>query len=373
MPAPPARDGVNTSLLDPGTYPTKPRPPLGTAGGTWVGGQIESRRMGNNVVGPWEVDPVLTSLTRAGVPRPTDLDLVFGAGVGATAVAHQLIAVFQSGRASATSSQKVLVNVVLRFPSPEEAAAAAAEMASTSGRPKSSSHGDEPTSYEPVTIPGYPATAAKSYRQDLLGAPWRVLAFTAHGMYVLGQSVEARDSAAGAALAATTLDKQGPLIDQFQATPTDQLAQLPIDPDGLLARTLRPDSGVGELYQPHAQLHFDDDPPRTQTLFDTAHLQLVAKGNTIVYQTPDGASAQKIVDIFAAAMADNQNRIGPRYAPAQGIPGLSTAKCLENKSDAGSSFYCVAVADRYAIEVSTHQELVAHQKVSAQYLMLTST
>ncbi len=68
-----------------------------------------------------------------------------------------------------------------------------------------------------------------------------VVAITAHGPYVLCQSADSAESPDTAAqLIATTLELQQPLIDKYTPTPVDQLAQLPIDPDGLLAHTVPP-------------------------------------------------------------------------------------------------------------------------------------
>lgn len=50
---------VDPTLLDTGTYPTKPRPALGIAGTPLKGAIVEAQRMANYVVGPWEVDPAL--------------------------------------------------------------------------------------------------------------------------------------------------------------------------------------------------------------------------------------------------------------------------------------------------------------------------
>ncbi|OHV04010.1 hypothetical protein BKN37_12115 [Mycobacterium talmoniae] len=372
-----AQGGVDVALLDPGNFPTKPQPPFGNAGDPAKGAGLEARRMAGNVLGPWEVDPSL--VTGMGeVEDAATLNVGDEAGAGDVVAAHNFVTGFSSYRADNSGSgtgiptrRKSLRNVVLRFASPEDAAAAATELADKGASVKSS-FSDEPTVYQPVPIPRYPDAKGSSHNWDVLGH-WAVKSFIAHGPYVLYQYATAQDGAdAAAELIATTLDKQGPLIDQFQPTPVDQLANLPIDPGGVLARTVpRPADnplmyGAGGVYDAHGQLHFDGDPVRSRTIFDAAQLQLVAKAFTNVYQTPDAASAKKIVDGFAGEMTDAQ------FGPAAAIKGLPDAKCLAHKDQTASSFYCVAVADRYAIEVSGSQEPVVHQLVSAQYLMLTS-
>src|SRR5690348_15200691 len=56
---------ADPSALDPGSYPTTPRPPLGEAGTDEVGRFIEGRRMASFVVGPWQVDPTLSRIGSA--------------------------------------------------------------------------------------------------------------------------------------------------------------------------------------------------------------------------------------------------------------------------------------------------------------------
>lgn len=354
---------VDLALLDPGNYPTKPRPPLGSAGDTHTGAFLEGARMGANVLGPWEVDPALVAHPQAG-ERPSNFALLFSVDATKAAQEHRLVAVFTSSRTD-TSAEKNLVNSVMRFPSPEDAAAAATDMAAAAANAVVFGN---LVPYDPLPIPRYPDTSGLTHKWDKL-EKWDVQAFTAHGPYVLAQFANSTESAEAAAeVVATTLDKQGPVIDQFEPTAIDQLKDLPIDPDGLLARTLPPEKENGAIYGPVTQLHFDNEPLRSKTLFDDAHLQQVATGRVQVYQTPDNASAQKIVDGFAAESADHE------MTPSAGVKGLPAAKCLIHKGSkvTGNSFYCVAAADRYTIEVSAVQELDAHQLVSAQYLMLTA-
>lgn len=366
VPAPAGQ--VDLTQLNPGNYPTTPRPPLGTAGDAQRGKTLESLRMANYLVGPWEVDPELLEGAMADTVDTKLLDHLFGVGIGAVAAAHHLTAGFAAQRFSRTQ-QKSLVHVVLRFPNPQDAAAATAQMAKT-GSNTPPAPGEAPAQYQRVPIPRHPETSGMSHLWDDNGH-WSTMAFTSHGPYVLGQFVSSQDSTDAAVdLIATMLDRQGPLIDQFQPTPTDQLANLPIDPDGLLARTLPPGEGDGTVTDPPAQLLRDNDPPRSKRLFDRAHLQRVGHGATTVYQTPDIGSAQQIVDGFTAEATDI-GFDGHQLVPAAGIQGMPGARCFTPKESGASPHYCLATADHYAIEVTAAQERDAHQLISAQYLMLT--
>lgn len=378
---------VDVAQLDPGNYPTKPQQPLGAVGDDRKGAWIEARRLAANVVGPWEVDPALIASEQvaglSGVVKDSNaLNVILADGepIGAAAAAHNFVVGFSStrhhyqGPAKAENDQKSLINLVLRFPSPEDATAAAADMTAASASVQGFA-AIAPQATHPIPVPRHPATAAVTF-DGLAGAT--VLAYTAHGTYVLCQQAYSKDGAEAAAeLVAGTLDKQGPLIDQFKTTPVDQLKDLPIDPDGLLIRTLAPEpeqmSVNNGSYQPHGELHFHANPVRSQNTFDAARLQLVAQGRASVYQTPDAASAQTIVDAFATQAAQEGLGNG-KYLKAGGIAGMPAAQCLSHDDhDTGTtSYYCVAAADRYAIEVGAVQEAAAHQLVAAQYLMLTS-
>lgn len=377
-------DNVDRALLDPGSYPTEPQPQPRTTGSAAKGALIEGRRMANNVVGPWEVDAKLISGDElVGVLKEPDaLNVVLndGEAVGAAADTHNFVTGFSSsrhdykGRAKAENEQQSLINIVLRFASPDDAGAAAAEMAANSATVQGFA-ASEPIETHPIPVPRYPDSSAVTF-DALAGA--QVLSYTARGTYVLIQQAYSADSPdAAAELVAAALDKQGPLIDQFQPTPVDQLADLPLDPDGLLARTLPPDAETMTVnngsYLPHGMLHFHADPLRSQTVFDDARLEVVAKGRTNVYQTPDAASAKKVIDGFAS-IATQEGLGTTKFVAADGIKGMPDSKCFRNDdpNTGDTFFYCLAAADRYAIELSTGQQLSTHQLVSAQYLMLTS-
>lgn len=221
-------DAVDLALLDPGNFPTKPRPPLGKAGSANAGPFLEGIRMANNVVGPWEADPGLIRhvLPSAG-PEPNTFAAAFSEDGRRAALDHHLVALFTTNRSNA-ADDKDLINAVLRFPTPEDAGAAAPDMVVALANFKS---GDTPTRFDPIAIPRHPDTAGLTAHYGSPGK-WGVDAVTARGTYVLVQWVESKVSAEAAAeLVAATLDKQGPLIDQFQPTPVDQLKDLPIDPD----------------------------------------------------------------------------------------------------------------------------------------------
>ncbi|KEP42290.1 hypothetical protein [Mycobacterium kansasii] len=362
-------DGVDLALLDAGNFPTTPRAPLGVAGDAINGGWAEGRRLASAVVGPWEVDTDLIDYTQidSGVVKDTDaVNAELGAPLGEALGGHNLVAGFSSSRHTEKGRPyKALLNMVLELASPADASAAAAAMAAK-GAALTMPFADHPVPTRPISIPRHPGTAALTYQWTALypdpGAPgFSVTALSAHGQYVLAQTAISADNADVAArLIATTLDLQEPLIDRFKPTARDQLAQLPLDPDGLMARTVAPrpenESISDGIYDAHGALHLaTGDPVHLAALFKSANVQQVAYVvETRVYQTPDAGGAARIV-----ADMSGPHQVG-------GISGMPKAKCFNE----ALGYWCVARAGRYAYEMQNEQEVALHQMMAAQYRML---
>ncbi|MGD1256921.1 hypothetical protein ACKUT9_22085 [Mycobacterium seoulense] len=362
-------DGVDLALLDAGNFPTTPRDPLGTAGDGLRGGWAEGRRLAGAVVGPWEADPDLIDYAQvdSGVVKDADaVNSLLGIPIGEGLGGHNLLAGFSSSRHTEKGPYKGLLNIVLELATPADATAATAAMAAK-GAALTMPFETKPIPTQPFSIPRHPETAALTYQwtaryPDPGGPRFSVTALSAHGQYVLAQTATSSDNADIAAqLIATTLDLQQPSIDAFKPTPRDQLAQLPLDPDGLMARTLAPrqenESISDGVYDPHGALHVaTDNPVHLQALFKSANVQQVAYAlETTVYQTPDAGAAARIV-----ADMSGPHQVG-------GISGMPKAKCFNETL----GYWCVARADRYAYEMQNEQENALHQMMAAQYRMLT--
>ncbi|VBA32292.1 hypothetical protein LAUMK4_05715 [Mycobacterium persicum] len=380
----PAPASANVALLDPGNYPSRPRPALDVVADDAAGRRVEAQRMADMVAGPWQVDGTLISPLNVEIAPTTALAepgrlsaLVRGESIAAIAAAHHFVAGFVSGRLTPppprgqapADKPKVLDNGVFRFPSPQEAADAAAAMAAADAatvRP-----GNIWATRLP--IPGSPATVA--YVAPLSGG-FEASAFTAHGPYVFFQFAGTKDSAgATGELIAKTLDLQGPMADHFQATPVDKLAALPADPTGLLARTVPatdPSVNQGAVYPPHGSLHFRSDPVATEAMYSDAGIVHVAADRTTVYQAVDIPGAQRAADWLVRM---DVPFLG--YHSALGINGLPSARCFDRGSSEGTElgavrFLCIATANLYAFKVTAAQEVEAHQIIAAQYLLLTA-
>lgn len=359
----PSPGTVDISLLDVGNYPTKPTP-LGSAGTPEIGAIVEGQRMANYVTGPWEADATLTGsyADSALVLKNADaLNFVLPEALAAIASRHNFVTGFLSAR---DGSGKVLRNAVLRFPDPPAATAAATELGAAAATEAVSI-----PPVQPAPIPGHPEAA--SFSHTTAAQATMVRAFTARGPYVFVQSAEASDVAGAAGLIARTLDQQGPLIDQFTPTDPANLADLPIDPTGLLARTLPVSVNVASVnqravYGPRGSLQFQTDPTRSAALFDTAGMTRQANAATAVYEARDAKGAQDIVDGF-------YEEVSPTGKPVDPVNQLPNSRCLDLSAGRTANFYCLATADRFAIEAQSAQLRDARQKAAAQYAMLMAS
>lgn len=375
-PAPPAAEA---GLLDPGNYPRRPLPPLGTVANEDAGRLVEAHRMANNVVGPWEVDPglvngLLEQVHITALPDVGSLTPFFGEDLAGLAGAHHYLLGFSSGRSSVpppprqppNKSFKVLNNAVLRFATPADAAAAAAEMAA-----KNRGMSRDGVAAAPLPIPRFPATVASVAG---VRSGFEAEAFTAHGPYVLYQYAGSKDTAAVVAdLIATTLDKQGPLIDHFPATAADRFATLPIDPTGLLARTVpstTPGVNRPAVYEPHAALHFAPLPAASVSMDAEGGVQREAVDRATVVEAIDATGANRVLEGMVRTLVPWGG-----YQSMAGITGLPSARCFDRGATGDNvlpRYLCLGVADRYAFKVSANQDLDTRQIAASQYLMLSS-
>lgn len=362
----PPQGTIDFDKLDVGPYPTEPSAPLGVSGDPQRGVVIEAQRMANNVVGPWEVDSALTASFGFGalvLHSAQAMTLIGPAEFAAVAGGHNFVNGFASARVA--ENKKMLLNAVLRFADEGAAAAAAADFADSALQQQGV---DGPA--RPVSIPNHPDAQANQYTTvDRKTGKWTaVRSFTPHGQYVLMQLGQATDGLDPAlALVAKAIELQAPAIDDFRATDLSEFADISIDPTGLLARTLpapEEDASTSDnaTYEQRGALQFQSDPVRSAKLFTDTGTDLVAMAKTNVYQSKDADGAAKIVGGFYAELQ-------PTSRPANPVKNMPDSRCLELEDKA---FYCLATADRYAIETSGPNLLDTQQQVAAQYVMLMS-
>lgn len=381
--------GANVSLMDTGPYDTASSRPFGAAGDNLDGANLlEAQRMAEFVVGPWEVDAELTRMPGAvglGMIGPVPSiklmrdNEVLKNDLIAVAEKHRFMNGFSTIRLSPeqTGQSRGLHNLVLRFPDPGAAEAAAAEMAGVeSARP------DQPPA-EPIAVNSTPEARAVTY--TLEDGLTKVVSFTAHGPYLLyqeGQTSEAFLGKSAVNLVDGALIVQKRRIDEFSPTPPDAMRDLPLDPSGqLLARTLAaPDGGapfIIGVWNSRAWLHFELDPLQANSLFNTAGVDIVGQRLSTVYQAANADGALRL-----AKGLDEQIENLPSVREVDGVPGLPGAACFQRTEGGlpGTSpstwqrvvwqYKCVATVDRYAYTAFSADPKLVRQQMAAQYRIL---
>jgi len=382
-------DAAVIALMDTGPYATAQGHPFGAVGDDAQGQSVlEAHRIADYTVGPWEADDAIrqfpavidTAITGpVATPQMMRANAVLPDPLPDVAAAHRMVSGFSTVRTSGPEDgqPRALQNVVLLFPDPGAAAAAAAEMAAKAPDLPGVAPG------RPTPLPGTPEALAETY--DLPDGIARVDSFTARGPYVLYQSGRTAAGFLGkdaAVLVDLTLTTQKKRIDEFSPTERSALPDLPLDPTGLLmAQTLwAPDNSapfIAGMWQPRGWLHFEVDPVTATALFNTAGVDAVGQRLTTVYQAANADGAARIVDEFSDQLAALES-----VKPVDGVPGLPGARCFERERAALPStapatwqrvawhFKCVARADRWAYTAYSADPADARQQVSAQYRIL---
>ena len=371
---------VDVAQLNTGDYPSAPLAPLGAAGSDDAGRRVEAQRMAAFVVGPWQLDPALIEgSSPAGSILVTNDDIGFFVWPFMAAGTHDLpfVGGFVADRHTADkSAPTALRNGVLRFADDAAAAEAVKRITYwTTTIPRDANM--MPTLTEPVRvlpIPGRPASSGMVLTFGDGGATVRELTvLTAHGPYLLLQVVRSPNGPEeAAALAGRTLDLQVPLIDGFQPTDPAQLAALPLDPTGLVARTLplppveaTPMSGAA--YPPAGALHAADDPVTTAPLWTETGVDEVSFGLATVYQAKDADGAALLAQKLGDAAAEQ-----PSSQATAAVPGLPQSCCTRVADAAGlvPKYNCLATVDRYVLTSLARDFARAQQQLAGQYLML---
>ena len=335
--------------------------------------------MANYTIGPWQVDPALSahlSGDAAVIDAAEQLSHVVWPWVAGAALGQPFLVGFTSERRSTTGPQKQLRNAVLRFAS-EQAASAVAQGFFDKSMSFPRVEDITPVVTEPeraIPIPDHPDAkgALITYRQGADRLQELDVA-TAHGPLVLVQVIRcAATPECAAQSAARTLDLQLPLLDSFTPTAPDQFPTVPIDPTGLVARTLpmppsEATSITGAAYQPAGALHFENDPDTTGPALAEARVDAVAINRATIYQAATPDAAEKLQQVYGDTIAATT---GAQAVAA--VPGLPQSRCTLLPGPGGivPHHWCVATAGRYMIKTVARQLDTAHQEVAAQYRIL---
>ncbi|MET4113280.1 hypothetical protein, partial [Rhodococcus sp. UYP5] len=248
--------------IDPGPFPTTPQAEFGAVANDGRGRIVEGQRLAEYVVLPTELDPELTK----GAQMSTYV-IKEGSALGNLLPGRQpqiaqdagMIVGFSTSRSYLDrAAGKSVVHAVLRFPDSASAARAAREMSTAGTEPAAGIDGSLPSS-----IAALPDTSVTTYES---GESFSSEGYTARGDFVIYTWVETpvgeKDWAAQ--ILAKAVDQQGPMIDEFPATPVGEIASLPMDIDKVLVLTIPAEKGRWAtdlaVYGPRGATHFATNP-----------------------------------------------------------------------------------------------------------------
>ncbi|MBJ8347832.1 hypothetical protein [Antrihabitans sp. YC2-6] len=345
---------------------------------------LESMRLGDAVAAPSDIDPTLDDnwLSRVGTvltPDEAAGDLYNNlfAGVARPVIErHGLLGGFvvsgsdvpltPEGDRAANSS--TITMTVLRFPDDAAAEAAAREI--------DQADFDEARDLnQKVQIPGYPE-ANSHWRPNIAS----LAATTAHGPFVVDVFVfrPAPDLNALTGMVRKAYDAQFPLLDEFKATPEDEIADLPADPYGVFERGLSTSPGgitvdghENWAYGPKGFAHFlsKDDRERLLPLLTEAGVVQVSatKDGSVIEARDDAATTKLQTDVVNST--DTRKQFD---SPAE---IKDSTICFEDTAAEpdGPQFGCYVRYRTYLASVTSDDKKDLSEKAIAQYAVLANS
>ncbi|GGK57117.1 DUF7373 family lipoprotein [Nocardia camponoti] len=373
----PTRDQPDASAFDVGNYQVKPRE-VGNAKSMNQARAFEAQRLADYVALPFEVDPTyqLDNRYRDTLVPPTQI-VLNRKGLGRLVindtfdeVAEDLVAGWLNTWSTQPNEQdkhRKLHLAVLEFPD----AATADKVGPTLEHDDFTFNRDN----EPVAITKYPKTFAH----------WRptvssIGSWTVHDRYVVFIKVEDETSAPDLPALTSQVERalavQLPLLDKFVPTPKDKLEHVALDPMGILSRTLPSDpehpvrtipdgfsTGRGALSL------FNDPDAEMLAQWQKDGVELIGFGDAVVFRTSTAEQAKKVWERWREPKKDQQ----ATNAPAKLTDRVScVALTYESQGVTKTSDnICYLYVDRYAVQLRNQNLQDLHQKVSAQYVLLT--
>ncbi|MDH6284658.1 DUF7373 family lipoprotein [Prescottella agglutinans] len=371
---------VDLAALDTGSYPTSLAPEFARATKDNIV-EVDGQRLAEFTVVPFEIDPELTmaKMPTMVMRSGANLGVVISNPAGEIAKNHNMLYGYVTTAATntpkITDPSRSVVHAVMRFKTPEDAAAAARDI-----HTEVTTVDDGAGIHKAETIDVLPNTLVSTRETSFqAGAEVSVNALTPHGDYLIYTYAKApaaqKDWTAQAVAKALSL--QGPLIDKFPATPTKEQnggkpAELPmVDQDKILIYAIPEADAQAKLgddlavYGPRGMSHRSTNPPLTYRVLSETGAEHNAVAKTAVYRAKDDAGAQRIVEEFTNDLTSQG------YTPAPAPQGLSNATCVTKDTTNGTSDYCMVVKGRYVGEANgLDNKKDVDQQISAQYLIL---
>ncbi|MGY4102220.1 DUF7373 family lipoprotein [Nocardia sp. R16R-3T] len=366
----PVRVEPDVSKLDVGNYQTKPRQ-MGNAKSDKQARTREAQRLADYVALPYEADSSYVEdawgiATHIVLNRKTLGSLVINDTFDD--VAKDLVAgwvnAWRTGGAQ-EDKRRTLSVAVLMFPDAQTASAVGPTL----------EHDDFT-----YNVDNQPVRIA----QPNTNAHWRpgissVGSWTVHDRYVVYIKVVDDTSAPDLPALTSQVEKmlgvQLPLLDEFQPTSAAELSRIPLDPQGLLGRTIpsspeRPIRAEPDgVFSGRGTVSLMNAGQTTLPELEEHGVDLVSFGDAVVFRTKSLKDAE---DLWAKwqPLKPDQKMIG---APAGlGEHVQCFADGVTEKNPTGSMNLCMFQVDRYVVQAFGKQPQDLHQKVCAQYVLLQS-
>lgn len=362
-PTSPGTSGTSTAGTGQTSYPSTPLQYNKTPSSAESANVLEAHRIAGYLVVPTLVDPSYTdsaSISTLAYKGPSAMSTLFGSSAMPTVAKNAgMITGFSSARHDADNNGVVVA--AFEFGSAAKATAAAPALTAAAA--------DKEHDKGRAAVPGF-AAATGWYGAFDPKTPY-FHAFLAQGamvlyVYISGPKLTATTQQA--ALAARMFAAETAGLSHFVPTAPDKLMQLPVDPQGMRARTL-PHTGDNAtvndgLFSADGQLHFDTEPVKTKAIFESAGVDMVSDGRAAVYRARDENGATLVQADFIASTQNSDKAMQPYELTS----GAKNTKCLQQALD--SSYYCVGTVGRYAFELGADNEADLEAAVTAQAALL---
>ncbi|WP_280301183.1 DUF7373 family lipoprotein [Nocardia neocaledoniensis] len=366
---------LDTSKLDFGNYQTQPRT-IGNAKSMTQARAWEAQRLGDYVALPFEADPAYVRDNRFDSFVAGTQIVLNRKGLGALIVndtfdevAEDLVAGWLNSWATAPnaeSKQRKAHLSVLMFPDAQTAESVGPTL----------EHDDFTFNPEnvKVSIAKYPKTYAH-WRPSVSS----IGSWTVHDRYVVFMKLEDETRAPDLGSLTTQVEKllevQIPLLDKFVPTPSDKLEHVPLDPSGLLGRTLPSDQSAPVRAQPdgfvtgRGVLSLFADPSAEALQELTKHgVDLITFGQSVVFRSATASGANGLYEEWNKPGEKDQKAESPENLP---VPVDCHANTFEAEGVRKTADYlCYLQVDRYVVQVRDSNLQDLHQQVAAQYILL---
>jgi len=363
--------GVDLSKLDVGHYGTKPRPLTGSPT-VEEGRYLEAFRLGEGIVNPYDVDPILDHVGGGALTEPRRVaERISGTQtpvVQPVLEKYSMITTFAVSALSDTGKDRLHV-MLISFPNADLARKAAAEMDATD-------FAVNPENRQ-AAIPGYPQANSHFWPKSPT-----LVATLAQGRFVVWtQTINAPtpDLDAMKQRLKHVFDLQVPLMQKLAGALEGDLTSLPLDPDQMLSRTFV----AGD--QPKISDAFWSAGPRAVGVLcsNSQMLKDGLLGQAGVDRCSQGADGflLRAKDETAAAAAlpklieTRKESVEHDVAPPDGL--ANAARCFETKQElwaqsAKARFMCYVTFGRYVAGMTSGEEKDARRRAAAQYAILVN-